>query len=572
MITRSATQVFQNNDAMVWCALLCLLGVGPAPANAATCSPASYRDRDGDGYGDPLVSSCVAQSGYVSNDDDCNDWDPNIHTGCRQAVGAYEGYDGVSLTGRGVILPTGTCNPSDWWACPTFEDFSLEVQDGGYSLFSFESESGAVSAEIESMWYGTDNHWTYTRYYDNATGKVSEVYVDRYGSGSSAYTVNSTVWSESGKSVTDLSKIFNGSSSTRFSASVQDSGTSEQRFLTGDFNRDGRTDIIQASRVWQSLPVCQSTGSKWVCGNEAAALVKSDSSEEQFLAGDFGGDGRTDVFQLNRSRSSIQTCQSTGSAWSCSALAAGVVNSGSPEQRFLTGDFDGDGRTDIFQTYRGWSTIPVCTSTGSKWSCSSLKASVVNSGSSEQRFVTGDFNGDKKTDIAQVYRGWSSIPVCFSTGTAWNCSSFSAIVSDDKAQQVLTGDFDGDGRTDFFQPAPGKLNIPVCRSTGQGWSCTTPQAALMVSSDKDQRFVAADLNRDGRTDVVQACRSWNYYVACLSTGSGFRCTAVPTNGMDSGSSEQEVLTGDFDANGTPDLFQVHRGSKWIPTHTQLQLE
>ncbi len=42
-----------------------------------------YIDRDQDDYGDPKVSveSCVAPSGYVTNDEDCRDQDPDVHPG-----------------------------------------------------------------------------------------------------------------------------------------------------------------------------------------------------------------------------------------------------------------------------------------------------------------------------------------------------------------------------------------------------------------------------------------------------------------------------------------------------------
>jgi hypothetical protein len=50
--------------------------------------------------------------------------------------------------------------------------------------------------------------------------------------------------------------------------------------------------------------------------------------------------------------------------------------------------------------------------------------SIFDSGSREQRFIAAD--GDGRTDIIQVYRGWSSYPVCFSTGSGWSCSNILA--------------------------------------------------------------------------------------------------------------------------------------------------
>ena len=103
-----------------------------------------YPDSDGDGDGDSAssTSSCVALSGYVSDDSDCDDGDAAIHPGARERVGdgvdsscdgaetCYadaddDGYtDGSSTVasadedcsdpGEGTSSdPTGECNDSD---------------------------------------------------------------------------------------------------------------------------------------------------------------------------------------------------------------------------------------------------------------------------------------------------------------------------------------------------------------------------------------------------------------------------------------------------------------------------
>jgi len=47
-----------------------------------------YRDADGDSYGDPNVTElgCSPSDGYVKNDDDCDDTNPELYIGARCKV------------------------------------------------------------------------------------------------------------------------------------------------------------------------------------------------------------------------------------------------------------------------------------------------------------------------------------------------------------------------------------------------------------------------------------------------------------------------------------------------------
>ena len=64
-----------------------------------------YQDQDGDGYGDPndTQEACSAPSGYVSNDDDCDDSDAAIKPG------ATEVCDGVDNDCDGNVDEGGVC-------------------------------------------------------------------------------------------------------------------------------------------------------------------------------------------------------------------------------------------------------------------------------------------------------------------------------------------------------------------------------------------------------------------------------------------------------------------------------
>jgi hypothetical protein len=349
--------------------------------------------------------------------------------------------------------------------------------------------------------------------------------------------------------------------------SVLSVSANEQQWLVGDVNHDRYSDVLQTFRGWQSIPICAwSPWIGWDCSNPAATIYDSGSWEQSFLNGDFNGDRRTDVIQTYRGWGSIPLCTSNSSSWSCSNNAATIYNSGSWEQKFLAGDFDGDGKDDVFQTWRSWGSIPVCLSSGSSWNCSNPAATIYNSGSWEQQFLTGDFNGDGKTDVAQVFRGWSSIPVCLSNGTGWDCSNYSATIynSGSWEQKFITGDFDGDGKTDIAQTWRGWSSIPVCSWNGGGWNCSNNPATIYDSGSWEQQFLAGDFNHDGVDDVVQTYRGWQSIPLCLSSGWDWECSNLSADIYDSGSWEQKFLVGDINRDGRADVLQAYRGWSSYP--------
>jgi hypothetical protein len=110
------------------------------------------------------------------------------------------------------------------------------------------------------------------------------------------------------------------------------------------------------------------------------------------------------------------------------------------------------------------------------------------------QIITGDFNGDLKTDIGLVRRepGWNTVPVALSTGSGFDVQNWSArenvlepaggeFARDWATRpgvQVITGDFGGRDNggnplTDIAlvgpDPALGWRTIPVALSTGAGF-------------------------------------------------------------------------------------------------------
>lgn len=246
------------------------------------------------------------------------------------------------------------------------------------------------------------------------------------------------------------------------------------------------------------------------------------TSGAQMVAGDFNGDGRTDV-ALNGPRGwgTIPVAFSKGNGQysvtnkAVSNFASWASSSGA---KLVVSDFNGDGKDDLALTGgAGWATIPVAFSLGDG-SFSVTNHAVSNAPSwfaqGNVKVVAGDFNGDGKGDIAGCGpSGWSTLPTAFGKGngqftvTNHRISHFASWCSQGGAQ-LVAGDFNGDGRDDVALNGPaGWRTIPVATSQGNGVYSVTNNAVPNFpswASRSGAQLVAAKFNTDKKCDLALA--------------------------------------------------------------------
>jgi RHS repeat-associated protein len=383
---------------------------------------------------------------------------------------------------------------------------------------------------------------------------------------------------------------------------------------TGDFNGDGRTDVVYTRPGWGgNWGVMLSTGSGWdvqgwAGGGGSCGGLSGPFCEDQWnviQTGDFNGDGKTDIAYTRPGWSSWTMLLSTGSGWNVQGWAGGGGSCGSLSGPFCedqwnfieTGDFNGDGKTDIAYSRPGWNgTWTVLLSTGSGFSAQSWGASGGNCGSlagwecedAYNYIQAGDFNGDGKTDIAYARPGWgTSWMVMVSTGSGFSlqnwgtgggsCGSLSGWMCEDGWNFIQSGDFNGDGKTDLAYSRPGWGSAwMIMMSTGssfsvQYWGSNGGSCGSLSGWECEDAYnyiQTGDFNGDGKTDIAYSRPGWGTsWMALLSTGTGFSLQNFGTGGGSCGSlngwecedSWNIITSGDFNGDGTTDLAYTRPG-------------
>ena len=240
------------------------------------------------------------------------------------------------------------------------------------------------------------------------------------------------------------------------------------------------------------------------------------------------------------------------------------------EQKWMSGDFNGDGISDLANAMyngNGGTNIDVHVSDGNgsldhqRWA--------TNQGGfwNEQKWMSGDFNGDGISDLANAMyngNGGTNIDVHISNGNgsfsqqrwATNQGSFS------NGQRWIVGDFNGNGVSDLaaiMDSGNGETNIDIHISNGNGSFSHQRWATNQGGFWNVQNWVAGDFNGDGISDIAGIMndgKGGTNIDIHISSGSGaFDHQRWATN-QGGFWNEQKYLSGDFNSNGKFDLATI----------------
>jgi hypothetical protein len=315
--------------------------------------------------------------------------------------------------------------------------------------------------------------------------------------------------------------------------------------ITGDFDGDGRTDYARVGATGAWVNIAQFGG--FTGGFQAySGLDFGQPSQWQTITGDFNGDRKTDYARLGGTGAWIFTAQAGGSFSQgfqvYSGLDFGVPSTWEP----ITGDFDGDGRTDYARVGATGAWVFLSKSTG--WFTGFQVYSGLNFGQPSQwQTITGDFNRDGRTDYARLGATGAWVFLAQSGGSfAQTFQVYSGLnFGLPSTWDTITGDFDGDARMDYARVGATGAYFFFLKSTGWVQSFHS-YAELNFGQPSAWRTIAGDFNGDLRTDYARLGGTGAWIYARQSNGT-FARTFQTYSGVDFGlPSDWQTITGAFD--------------------------
>ncbi len=336
--------------------------------------------------------------------------------------------------------------------------------------------------------------------------------------------------------------------------------------VAGDLNNDGRADMVNTDVNPFGNPSKISV---------ALALADGEPGPDQLIAGlpglrsidlgDFDGDGKTDIVTANRFNMPNRLGLHLGMGNGEFLPVAGVPWPTGVTQ-VVAADFNNDGRDDLVI----FDDTPRAAVLINRGNASFEMVHVFPSGHSD--WVTpkaGDFNSDGTPDLALARSGRLEIWLGLGDGNFTPGGTYSP--AGGSFGELAVGDLNGDGKLDVVSLASGK----VVRYFGDGSGGIADAQVQEFQIGSPHSLMTADFNRDGLDDIAFGMETLGGNIVVLPSvieapyfGEMPRLSigAVAASGL-----APTLAAGDFNGDGRPDITYttwVSRGVVFNSTGTK----
>jgi hypothetical protein len=314
-------------------------------------------------------------------------------------------------------------------------------------------------------------------------------------------------------------------------------GSNPSALAAGDFNADGKLDLVVANLYGGDVSVFLGEGN----GTFEPSVNYSVGSDPYSVAvGDFNGDGKLDLAVVNDGSNTVSILLAKGDGTFQAAVHYGT---GPQPTSVAVADFNGDGKLDLAVSNFASNSISVLLGNGNGTFRTALN---YDAGTQPWSVAVGDFDRDGKLDVAVANKSSDNVSILLGNGDGTFRSPVNYAVGS-APESLAVGDFNHDSKLDLAVGNFDSYNISVLLGNGDG----TFQAAVNYAVAAPQSLAVADLNGDDIPDLIAGSFGSNAVSVLLGSGNGtFRPAA------NFGCVTGAVTVGDFNSDGRLDVAGV----------------
>ena len=283
----------------------------------------------------------------------------------------------------------------------------------------------------------------------------------------------------------------------------QDDGAYEQVIL-GDYNGDGLTDILTYNPGVGDDSLWYATGNTSDPYFDKLEAFTEDGTYDQLITGDYNGDGFTDILAYNPGLGMDALWFGSGSTGDPFFNKYEAFNEDEAYDQMIIGDYNGDGLTDILAYNPGVGMDALWFGSGNTSEPYFDKIEAFNEDEAFDHMITGDYNGDGFTDILAINFGEGIDALWYATGNEsgpYFTKEFS-FHEDGTYNELIPGEFNNDGKTDILAINFGEDIDALWYATGnESGPYFDKQWGFSEDGTYDE-MIAGDYNYDGLTDIL----------------------------------------------------------------------
>lgn len=311
-------------------------------------------------------------------------------------------------------------------------------------------------------------------------------------------------------------------------------------FVSGDINGDGNPDVVLVKAPYTTYvtTTTRSITSTLTISNSGAILIQNMVANATANFTEYYG---PTIEVLTGSPGTTNNNQYTPGAFSVNQSIRLERNPDNKPTSLALGQFTGDGLPDLVLGYSYNNSIAILPGASSgTFDTTALPRIPVGQG--PDAIAVGDLSGDGKEDIVVANKIDGTISILFGIGNDQFLPQRVYKVGNDPTS-VAIADVTGDGIPDIIVTNGGDNTVSILlgNPSGQGNGRGTFQPAMTFATGGDPVSVqAADLNGDGKTDLVTANATGDSLSVLLGNGDG---TFGPAQNIPLGVSPASVATG-----------------------------